>query len=309
MGLESAGRPVPARGQGGSVYHRTMAGTSFTDRDPSPGERFGPFAIEDVLGEGGMSTVYRARIVDDDSIVALKVAKPSMRANDVESRRFAREARVSGDVSHAHLAPVTGCGEVDGRLYLAMPLLTGGTLAQRMADRGPLPMAEVIRLLTQVAGALDTLHTAGVVHRDVKPSNILLDDEDRAMLSDLGLVHVDGYSVLTQIGHVMGTMDYMAPEMISGGDVGPSVDIYALGCIAYQMISGRVPFGGGSLFEVAFGHLDQTAPNPAADRGDVSDEVAEVVQFALAKSPERRPPSSTAFARLLGVAARIPART
>ncbi len=285
-----------------------MAEETFDARDPQPGEHFGPFTVEELLGEGGMSRVYRARTPDGND-VALKIAKPSMRANEVESRRFEREARVSGEVSHRHLASVTGSGEVDGRLYLAMPLLVGGTLGERVANNGPLPLANVVRVITQVAGALDALHAAGIVHRDVKPSNVLLDADDHAVLCDLGLVHVDGYSVLTQIGHVMGTMDYMAPEMISGGEVGPAVDVYALGCVAYEMLAGRTPFAGRSLFEVAFAHLDQTPANPVADRADVPDEVAEVVQFALAKTADRRPPTATTFARLLGVAGRIAART
>ena len=272
-------------------------------RDPQPGDRFGVFTIDGMLGEGGMSRVYRARPVVGQRPVALKVAKASARATDVEARRFSRESRVAAEVSHPNLAPVIDCGEVDGRMYIAMPLMEGGSLADRIRDRGVVPLEEIVRIVREVGGALDALHRGGVVHRDVKPSNVLLDGNGTAMLCDLGLVHVDGYSVLTEIGHVLGTMDYMAPEMISGGEVGPPVDIYALGCVAYEMLAGRVPFTGGSMFEVAFGHLAGTPSDPVAGRTDIPAEVSEVVQFALAKEPDRRPPTATMFARLLGVAA------
>jgi eukaryotic-like serine/threonine-protein kinase len=267
------------------------------------GERFGPFMIDGPLGEGGMSTVYRATPSVGGDAVALKVAKPAVLASATDTKRFLREARATQAVRHEHLVEVFDCGEVDGRIYIAMTLMTGGSLAEQIREHGPRPLEEVLRVVREIGGALDAMHGAGIVHRDLKPANILRDAEGVTMLADLGIARYDGFSVLTQADHVLGTMDYMAPEQIRGDDIGPATDIYALGCVVFEMLTGHTPFHGRGMFEVAFGHLDETPPDPSADRSDVSADIGEAALFALAKDPAERPPTASTYSRLLSVAA------
>ncbi len=267
------------------------------------GDVLGPYRVDAVLGEGGMGTVYSATREDDGSEVALKVVKESYARDEESVRRFVREARAAGEVSHRHLVGVIDAGEVDGRRYMAMQLVRGRSLDERIRADGPLPLADTARMTSHVAAGLDALHAAGLVHRDVKPSNIMLDADGAAALTDFGLAKGNDYSTLTKAGQVMGTIDYLAPEMIRGEPPSPASDLYALGCVVYECVAGVPPFAGKGILQVGLGHLEETPRDPCAARPDASPELAETVLLALAKEPERRPPTATAYARMLSLAA------
>ncbi len=276
------------------------------DPDPrglKPGDAFGEYVIDDQLGEGGMGIVFRA-IREDGAVVALKVIKPGLVADERTARRFAREARAAGEVDHPHLIDVLDAGDVDGVGYLAMHYVPDKSLDDRIRADGPLSVADTTRIVSQIASALDALHAAELVHRDVKPSNILLDQERGALLTDFGLAKRRDYSMLTAPGQMLGTLDYIAPEMLRGDEPGASADLYALGCVVFECLAGEPPFGGKSMFEVGMAHLGDVPPDPCADRADAPPGLSEAVLAALAKEPSARPSSATVYAEMLIGAAR-----
>ena len=276
----------------------TMARSEPDPRSLAPGDAFGEYVIDGQLGEGGMGIVFRA-IRDDGEVVALKVIKPGLVRDEKTARRFAREARAAGEVDHPHLIDVLDAGDIDGIGYLAMRYVPGKSLDDRIQAHGPLPVEDTTRIVGEIASALDALHAAGLVHRDVKPSNILLDDERGALLTDFGLAKRRDYSMLTAPGQMLGTLDYIAPEMLRGEEPGPSADLYALGCVVCECLSGKPPFGGLSMFEVGMAHLGDVPPDPCAERGDAPPSLSEVALRALAKEPSERPPSATVYAEML----------
>src|SRR5215218_10144284 len=285
-------------------YARAMPLRSEPDpRQLQPGDAFGEYVIDEQLGEGGMGIVFRA-IREDGVVVALKVIKPGLVTDVNTARRFAREARAAGEVDHPHLIEVIDAGDVDNISYLAMHYVPGKSLDDRIIEHGPLPIDDTTRIISQIASALDALHAADLVHRDVKPSNILLDEERGALLTDFGLAKRRDYSMLTAPGQMLGTLDYIAPEMLRGSEPGPSADLYALGCVVFECLAGTPPFGGLSMFEVGMAHLGDTPPDPLADRADAPPGLSEAVLVALAKEPADRPASATAYAEMLIAAAR-----
>ncbi|MDQ3937201.1 MAG: serine/threonine protein kinase, partial [Chloroflexota bacterium] len=225
--------------------------------------------------------------------------------DDVARRRFLHEARSAREIRHAHLVPLLEVGEHEGTMFLVMPFYRGGTLADRIAA-GPLPIADAIRYVAEVAAAIDVLHARQVVHRDLKPSNVLLDDTGRAHVSDFGLAKGAAYTALTQPGQKLGTFDYMAPELIRGSAATTATDIYALGCLAYECLAGNPPFAGRPLFQLALAHLEEEPPPLEETRDDVSGGFAWAVTRALAKEPTERPPTATAFANIISLAAGRP---
>ncbi len=266
------------------------------------GERLGSYRLEARLGEGAMGVVYRAVRDPDGAIVALKVLRDELAGDEVFRRRFTREAKAAAEVEHRNLVRVLDAGESDGRFYLAVRYVDGRSLADRLAD-GPLPLPGTLRLIAEVAGGLQAIHERGLVHRDVKPSNVLLDADETAALGDFGLAKGRAYTVLTRPGQVLGTLDYLAPELIRGAPAGPASDIYALGCVAFECLAGAPPFAGRSVLQVGVAHLRQEPPDPVAGRSDVPSAVSWAVRQALAKEPDRRPQTALAFSRLLHVAA------
>jgi serine/threonine-protein kinase len=268
-----------------------------------PGERLGPYVLDTVLGEGAIGVVFRAA-ADDGSLVALKILKRQLSTDDVYRRRFAREARVARAVRHRHLVPILDLGEARGYHYLAVEYVDGGSLRDRLDADGPLAVDRSIELAAQVASAIDALHAQGIIHRDVKPANVMLDRRGQAAVTDFGLAKGRAYTVLTTPGHVMGTLDYIAPELIRGEQAGPAGDVYALGCLVYECLSGAPPFGDRHVLDVVNAHLEGTAPDLSAQRPDVPRALAEVVESAMAKLPEQRPRTGTAFAHLLRAASR-----
>ena len=227
-----------------------------------PGDSVGPFRLEQLLGEGAMGLVYRAVREPGGDTVALKVLKRALSRDTIYRQRFLREAEVAKQVEDKHLVPVVEAGEDDGVHYLAMQYVDGGSLDDRIEGSGPLALAEALRVAAEVAAGLDALHREGLVHRDVKPSNIMLDREGRAALTDFGLARGPAFTVLTKPGQVMGTLDYIAPELISGSVATPASDVYALGCVAYECLTGQAPFAGLRIFEIAVAHVEREPTNP-----------------------------------------------
>jgi serine/threonine-protein kinase len=270
--------------------------------EPEVGASIGGYRLEGVLGEGAMGVVYKA--VGDSQTVALKVLKPALSEDDVFRRRFAHEARAAAAVRHRHLVPILEAGEAEGRQYLAVSYVSGGSLDDRLERDRTLPLEDLLSLAADVAAGLDALHRQGLVHRDVKPSNIMLEEDGTAALTDFGLAKGPAYTVLTKPGQVMGTLDYLAPELIRGEEASPASDIYALGCVVYECIAGAPPFGGKSMFEVGAAHLQEEPSDPASARDDFPAGVSWAVVQALAKNPAGRPPTATAYSHLLRTAAR-----
>ena len=291
-----------------TVDHRTRARRAGTPGYPArvaefePGGHVGAYRLEERLGEGGMGVVYRAVREPEGDEVALKVLRAELSADETFRRRFVHEARAAGEVRHKHLVPITEAGEADGRPYLAVAFVRGRTLEQRLAD-GRLPIRDVVRVVAHVASGLDALHNAGIVHRDVKPSNVIIDESGSANLTDFGLAKGRAYTVLTKPGMVMGTLDYLAPEMLRGAEATDASDIYALGCLAFECTAGRAPFADKSMFDLASAHLNLEPPDPCANRDDAPEGLSWAIVQALAKDPDKRPPTATAYAHLISFAA------
>jgi serine/threonine protein kinase len=264
-----------------------------------PGTQVGGYRIEVRVGEGGMGEVFRAQRVDDGQIVALKAMKSKFSTDSDYTRRFLREARAAGEIEHPHLVGVIDFGEHEGRPFLVMRYLPGPTVEGRIGEQGPLSIEATARLVGEVGGALNALHQHGLVHRDVKASNIIFDGAGSAALADFGLAKGTGYSVLTRPGQMMGTLDYLAPELIRGEDATPASDIYALGCVVYECLSGQPPFGQRGMFQVGMGHLEETPSNPCAGRTDIAEEYGQFACMALAKDPAQRPSTALAYAQTL----------
>jgi serine/threonine protein kinase len=267
------------------------------------GHRLGPYRIEGRLGQGGMGVVFRARHDGDGRTVALKVLRDELSADDEFKRRLAREARAAAEVDHPNLAPVLDSGEADGRVYLAVRYVDGRSLDERLRFDGPLPVPDLVRLAADLGAGLDALHGRGIVHRDVKPANILLDGDGTAVLSDFGLAKGLAYTVLTRPGQILGTLNYLAPEVLRREPVGPLSDVYAFGCVLFECLSGKAPFAGRGLLRVGMAHLEELPGDPAAGRDDVPEGVGWTVRQALAKNPARRPPGAGTLARMLRLAA------
>ena len=268
------------------------------------GDRLGPYRLEHVLGEGAMGIVFKAAREPSGEVVALKVLRAELSEDETYRRRFAREGEIAGQMSHRHLVTVVDAGEADGHPYLASRFVLGQTLADVLEADGPLAPTPLVRITAEIATALDTLHNEGLVHRDVKPANIMVDESGTSFLTDFGLAKGTAATVLTTPGHVVGTLDYLAPEVITGQSAGAPADIYALGCVTYECIAGRPPFGGGSFVEATLASLQDEPTDPCADRDDLPPALSFAVLQALAKSPGDRPPTAAAYALMLRISAR-----
>jgi serine/threonine protein kinase len=271
--------------------------------EPEAGGRLGPYLLGEVLGEGGVGIVFKAVHESDGTVVALKVLRRELSADQTYRRRFTREGQIAGGLSHPHLVPVVDAGEADGHPYLAARYVEGVSLAE-LLDESPLPLSGVLRVTAEIATGLDALHREGLVHRDVKPWNILVDASGSSFLTDFGLAKGVAATVLTKPGHVVGTLDYLSPEVIKGDTAGPPADIYALGCVTYECIAGRPPFAGGSFVEATLAILEDEPPDPCAGRDDLPPDLSFAVLQALAKRPDDRPPTAAAYALMLRISAR-----
>jgi len=197
--------------------------------------------------------------------------------------------------------PVLESGEAGGRCYLAVRLVEGRSLAERIGERPPLELREVARIAVHVGRALDSLHAAGLVHRDVKPENVMLAPEG-ALLTDFGLARGAGYTILTRPGEVMGTLDYLAPELVLGQPASPASDLYALGCLVYECVAGKAPFADTDVLRVATAHVEQAPPDPREARPELSADLAFAILAPLAKHPRERPATGRMYGQLLRVA-------
>jgi serine/threonine-protein kinase len=271
-------------------------------RELQPGDTLGDYRLEGLLGEGGMGVVFRASRLSDGREVALKVLKVDLADDLLFQHRFRQEARAAGEVPEPHLVPIIEAAEADGRHYLAVAYVEGGSLTSRIADSGPLGGPELVRVVSEVAAGLDALHDAGIVHRDIKPQNILFAGDGTAMLTDFGLAKGRAYTVLTRPGQVMGTLDYLAPELIRGDPATPQSDIYALGCVAFECIAGRAPFADKTFFQVGLAHLEEPPPDPCAERPELPAAFSAALLAALEKEPAARPARAGAYADLLRAA-------
>jgi serine/threonine protein kinase len=249
-----------------------------------------------------MGVVYRAVRDGDGQLVALKILRGELSGDDIYRKRFLHEARAAREVQHRHLVPVLEAGETEGQQYLAVAYVEGGSLESLIKSSGQLELEAIVRLAAEVGAGLDALHAQGLVHRDVKPSNIMLDEAGAASLTDFGLARGRGYTVLTKPGQVMGTLDYLAPELIKGEPASPASDIYALGCTICECIAGQPPYADKGRLEAAMAILDEEPPDPCAARADLPPQLSWAVLRALAKNPGDRPTTATAYARMLQVA-------
>lgn len=266
------------------------------------GRTLGPYEIQAQLGAGGMGIVYRALHRRLGQYRAVKVLPGNLAADPALVMRFEREARLAAELDHPNIVRVFDVGDDNGMHYLVMALLSGRSLQQVLHDDQPIPTARAIELLRQLAAALDFAHTRGVVHRDVKPGNAFVGDDDRVTLVDFGIALAAQESRLTDAGRVIGTPEYLAPEVVTGRDAGPSADLYALGIIAYELATGRVPFTGTNSHAILLAQAHDMPPSPSAFRSDLSPTVQAVLLRQLAKGPEQRFRTGAAFVIALGAA-------
>jgi serine/threonine protein kinase len=267
-----------------------------------PGQNLGDYKLEELLGEGGMGLVFRAVRQADGEVVALKVMRFELIEDPVFGRRFEQEARAAAEVTEEHLVPVLEAGQADGRRFLASKYIDGETLEDKL-DAGPLDVGDTARYAQHVAAGLQALHDAGIVHRDLKPSNIIVDSGGTARLTDFGLAKGRAYTVLTKPGQVMGTLDYLAPELVKGEPASPATDIYALGCTVYECVAGMPPFGEKEGIQVGLAHVAEPPPDLSDYRDDLSDNLKAAVISALAKDPAQRPQTAVEYADRLAKAA------
>jgi serine/threonine-protein kinase len=252
------------------------------------GNELGAYRIIEFLGAGGMSTVYKAYHATLERHVAIKVMPEQMGLDDVLRQRFQQEVRVIASLQHAHILPIFDYGEDRGRLYLVMRYIEAGNLEDRLADDA-MNLDEISLVVHQVGAALAHAHHHGVVHRDIKPSNVLIDTQGDCYLSDFGLAKTMEASLrLTASGVGMGTPAYMSPEQGQGDSVDARSDVYALGVMLYEMVTGQVPFRASTPVAVAIKHITEPVPLPSSVKPDLSDGLEQVILKSLAKDPEER---------------------
>ena len=233
-----------------------------------PGATFAGYRVESLVGRGGMGVVYRAWDLSLERPVALKLIAPEQAENERFRERFLREPRLAASLDHASVVPIYGAGEHDGHLYLAMRFVEGSDLGTVLEHHETISPDRTFAILGQIAGALDAAHRRGLVHRDVKPANVLLDEEDHAYLTDFGITKRLG-GTSTDTGRLVGTLDYLAPEQIRGEGVDGRTDGYALACVLYECLAGAPPFRRQTEAETLWAHIQVEPPplpgHPALD--------------------------------------------
>ena len=257
----------------------------------------GRYELQELVGSGGMSSVYRAldRLLERN--VALKILHPHFVDDEEYVERFRREARAVAQLSHPNIVTVIDRGEADGQQYIVFEYIDGASLKQLIDRTGPLPTRRAIELTLQVADALCFAHQAGLVHRDIKPQNVLVTDDGEAKVTDFGIARsLDVEHGVTQTGTVLGTSNYLSPEQARGQTVTPSTDVYSLGVVVYELLTGEVPFPGDNFVAVAMKHINEPPPSLLERRPDVPLRLVDAVERALAKDPAERFPSMEAFA-------------
>ncbi len=271
-------------------------------RPPQPGDLIADrYELEELVGTGGMSTVFRAHDLQLERRVAIKILHEHYAEDPEYLERFRREARAVARLSHPNIVTVIDRGDDDGRQYIVFENVEGENLKELIVRSGPLPVRQALELVLAVADGLAFAHEQGLVHRDVKPQNVLLSREGEIKVTDFGIarsLHVD--HGMTQTGTVLGTGEYLAPEQASGKPVSPATDVYSLGVVLWELLAGDVPFTGDNFVAVALRHVNEPPPSLRQRRPDVSPRLDAAVERALAKDPARRFPTMAAFAEELG---------
>ena len=272
--------------------------------DLAPGTEIAGCRIEGVAGRGGMGVIYRATEVGLGRPVAVKLIAAERASDEAFRFRFERESRLTASIDHPNVIPVYAAGEEDGVLYLVMRFVAGTDLRSLLREEIRLKPDRATAIVAQVASGLDAAHAAGLVHRDVKPANVLIDDAGHVYLSDFGITRtVDGDTRLTDSGEWVGTVDFMAPEHLEGRDTDARTDVYALGCVLYTALTGTPPFRRDTAAQTISAHLHQRPPRPSKTEG-VPESFDRVIARALAKEPAGRYPSAGDLARAASAAAR-----
>ena len=259
-----------------------------TDPESRVGSRIGPYRLRRLLGKGGMGEVYEAEDTVKDRIVALKLLPESASNDPVFRKRLQREAHSAGRLQEPHVVPIHDYGEVDGLLYVDMRMIDGTDLRKVLKNYGPMTPARAVAVVKQVASALDAAHESGVMHRDVKPENIILTRDDFAYLVDFGIANAATDERLTELGTAVGTYAYMAPERFTNDEVTYRADVYALCCVLHECLTGSQPFPGDSVSVVITAHLMQPVPKPSEQRPGIPAAFDAVSARGMAKNPVDR---------------------
>ena len=263
---------------------------------PQIGAEYAGYRIDGLLGRGGMSVVFRAENPRLGNLVALKLLAPELAHDDMFRERFVRESRVAASINHPNIVPIYDFGDHDGLLYIVMRYVQGADLKHMIQRRGRLTPQQTVAVITQAGRALDAAHARGLIHRDVKPANFLIEPSsaddggaDHVYLADFGLTkHSQSKSGLTATGVFVGTIDYVAPEQISGGDVDARTDIYSMGCVLYECLTGHIPFEKDAEMAVLYAHVHEDPPGPSELQPELPAAIDVVMRKALAKSPDDR---------------------
>lgn len=246
------------------------------------------YHLEETIAAGGMGTVWAARDERLGRRVAVKMLKQELVGDPRFVERFRREARAVAALGHPNIASVFDYGEDHDKQFIVMELVEGQDLARLLHEEGPIDTDRALSIAAQTCDALGHAHLAGVIHRDVKPANIIVGPGDRVKVTDFGIARAQGDSTLTAAGSVLGTAHYLSPEQAAGGSIGPPSDVYSMGCVLYEMLTGAVPFTGDSPIGIAMRHVSDDVPPPSAIAGAVPQAVDELVSKATAKAPEDR---------------------
>src|SRR5919206_429431 len=255
----------------------------------------GRYRILRKLGSGGMANVYLAEDEDLGRRVAIKIMSDRYADDDTFSERFRREAKAAAALSHPNIVSIYDRGQADGTPYIAMEVIEGRSLKELVLARGPLPLDQAIDFTKQILAALRFAHRNGIIHRDIKPHNILIGAENRLKVTDFGIARA-GASQMTEVGSIMGTAQYLSPEQARGAPVTAASDLYSVGIVLYEMLTGQVPFSGDSAIEIAMKHLNELPRPPSKIRPEIPPELDQVVLRALAKAPEDRYQTAEEFA-------------
>jgi serine/threonine-protein kinase len=274
----------------------------------SPGATFGGYEVEDVVGLGGIGVLYRARQLRLDRPVALKLVEADAARDPVVRERLRREARAVAALDHPNVVPLYEAGEKDGTVYIVTRWVEGRELGTLIQDDGPLDAVTAARSAAQIADALEIAHEKGLIHRDVKPSNVILTAEGHVYLTDFGLAkRAETAAGLTGADQMLGTVDYVAPELIEGSEPDARSDIYSLGCVLYEMLAGEAPFADQRGGMAKMWAQVNAEPAPVRDRRpDVPPALEEVMNQAMAKAPEARPTAAVFHSRVLEAVGEVP---
>lgn len=272
-----------------------LAGPSASESSQPPERQLGPFVLKAKLGSGGMAVVYRALYTKENREIALKLLPVEAHEEPRLVARFEREAEILRRLKHPHIVPCFGGGQIGGQRWIAMQLMTQGTLSAELKRRGRFPWQEVVQIGIAVASALECAHQAGIIHRDLKPSNLMRSKSGKIKLGDFGIARDSEQTGLTATGRTVGTFAYMAPEQVRGfPPAAPRTDLYALGCVLFELLTGKPPFEGASPPEVMYAHIEKKPARPSSLALDCPLFLDTLILQCLEKDPEKRPRDASA---------------